>query len=99
MIQVIFSKDMSSAYPAVMLQKKFPMSRFVNSKISSESELKAAIKKGEYAYLISCEIKNINIKTECTIPYIAFAKLVPTQSKNVRKDNGRVLSADRKSVV
>lgn len=94
MIQVIFSKDMSSAYPAVMLQKKFPMSRFVNSRIRSESELKAAINKGEYAYLISCEIKNINIKTECTIPYIAFAKLIPTQSKNVRKDNGRVLSAD-----
>lgn len=85
---------MSSAYPAVMLQKKFPMSRFVNSKIRSESELKAAIAKGEYAYLISCEIKNINIKTECTIPYIAWAKTLTNQRKNVRKDNGRVLSAD-----
>lgn len=88
---------MSSAYPAVMLQKKFPMSRFVNTRISSESELKNAIAKGEYAYLISCTIKNINIKTECTIPYIAYAKL--TKKLGVRKDNGRVLSADTISMV
>lgn len=94
----IYSKDMSSAYPAVMLQKKFPMSRFVNTDISSESELYEQCKKGEFAFLIACRIENISIKTMCTIPYIASAKLVkPTIG--AKFDNGRVIGAKKLGLV
>lgn len=98
LIQIVFSRDMSSAYPAVMLQKKFPMSRFVNTKIRSESELSNAIEKGENAYLIDCRLKNLKIKTECTIPYIASAKCIPPKI-GCRYDNGRILSATELGMV
>ncbi len=98
LILIIFSRDMSSAYPADMLQKKFPMSRFVNTNISSESELKEVIKTGEFAYLIDCRFKNIRIKTMQTIPYIASAKCLPP-TLGARYDNGRVLTADEIGLV
>ena len=85
----IYSKDMSSAYPAVMLQKKFPMSRFVRRTASAFDKL---LSEEKHALLIDCRLINLNIKTIETIPYIAFAK--KTMIRGGRYDNGRVLSAD-----
>lgn len=95
---LIFSKDMSSAYPAVMLQKKFPMSRFVNTSVSSDSELLSEIDKGERCYLIDCRFIGLKIKTMQTIPYIASAKAIPP-IRGARYDNGRILCADEVGLV
>ena len=90
------SYDMSSAYPAVMTQCKFPMSPFIkrNNKLSIIDKL---INSGTQALLIDCVFYNINIKTLNTVPYIAKAKC--TKLWNQRIDNGRVLSADFCGVV
>lgn len=83
---MIDSYDMSSAYPAAILQKKFPMTRFIADS-RSESEL---LSQG-FAFLSHLVFHNIQIKSIATIPYIAAAKCL--HYSNIRYDNGRVLSA------
>lgn len=85
------SYDMSSAYPAVMTQCKFPMSPFLkrDNKLSIIDKL---INEGGHALIIDCVFYNLNIKTLNTVPYIPKAKC--TKLWNQRIDNGRVLSAD-----
>ena len=85
------SYDMSSAYPAVMVQCKFPMSPFLkrDNKLSIIDKL---ISKGNHALIIDCVFYNISIKTLETVPYIPKAKC--TKLWGERIDNGRVLSAE-----
>ena len=85
------SYDMSSAYPAVMVQCKFPMSPFLkrDNKLSIIDRL---IKNGNHALIIDCVFYNIRIKTLETVPYIPKAKC--TKLWGERIDNGRVLSAE-----
>lgn len=85
------SYDMSSAYPAVMTQCKFPMSPFLkrDNKLSIIDKL---IKNGKHALIIDCVFYNLSIKTLSTVPYIPKAK--STKLWNERIDNGRVLSAE-----
>ncbi len=85
------SHDMSSAYPAAMVQCKFPMTPFLDRspKLSIIDKL---LENGEHALLIDCVIHDISIKTLNTVPYIPKAKC--TKLWNPRIDNGRVLSAD-----
>lgn len=86
------SYDMSSAYPAVMTQCKFPMSRFIRR--SNELSIIDNLTQfgNRHALLIDCVFYNIRIKTLNTIPYIPKAKC--TKLWDERIDNGRVLSAD-----
>ena len=85
------SFDMSSAYPAVIVQCKFPMSPFVkrDNKLSIIDKL---VKGGKHALIIDCVFYNLEIKTLETVPYIPKAKC--TKLWNERIDNGRVLSAE-----
>ena len=87
----VSSYDMSSAYPAVMTQCKFPMSPFLrrNPKMSILDKL---IGEGKQALIIDCVFYNIHIKTLNTVPYIPKAKT--TKLCSPRIDNGRVLSAE-----
>ena len=85
------SYDMSSAYPAVMTQCKFPMSPFMR-RSNDVSIIDKYIKDGSHALLIDCVFYDIKIKTLSTVPYIAKAKC--TKLWNQRIDNGRVLSAE-----
>ena len=85
------SFDMSSAYPAVMTQCKFPMSAFLKRK-NDLSIIDKLIADGTHALLIDCVFYNLKIKRLDTIPYIPKAKC--TKLWNPRIDNGRVLSAD-----
>lgn len=87
------SMDMSSAYPAVMVQCKFPMTKFLPIKRSAAFEQYIE----DYACIIDVSFNNICIDTMSTIPYIPKAHC--TQLRNVVGDNGRVLSADRISMV
>lgn len=90
------SYDMSSAYPAVMTQCKFPMSPFLR-RANDVSIIDKLIENGTQALLIDCVFYNLKIKTLNTVPYIAKAKC--TKLWNQRIDNGRVLSADFCGVV
>lgn len=85
------SHDMSSAYPAVMVQCKFPMTPFLHRK-PDLSIIDNLLADGSYALLIDCVVHDIEIKTLNTVPYIPKAKC--TKLWNPRIDNGRVLSAD-----
>lgn len=85
------SYDMSSAYPAVMTQCKFPMSPFLKRE-NDMSIIDKYIKDGSHALLIDCVFYNLKIKTLNTVPYIPKAKC--TKLWEPRVDNGRVLSAD-----
>ncbi len=85
------SYDMSSAYPAVMTQCKFPMSPFIK-RGNEKSIIDKYIEDGSHALLIDCVFYDIKIKTLNTVPYIPKAKC--TKLWEPRIDNGRVLSAD-----
>lgn len=85
------SQDMSSAYPAVITQCKFPMSKFVK-RDNDLSIIDKLISAGTHALIIDCVFYNIEIKTLETVPYIPKAKC--TKLWNERIDNGRVLSAE-----
>lgn len=83
----IRSKDMSSAYPAEILQKKFPISPFWRDARTPEQVINSG-----NCFLALITFKGLRIKTFSTIPYIASAKKVSIRGG--RFDNGRVLSAD-----
>lgn len=85
------SFDMSSAYPAVIVQCKFPMSPFIK-RDNELSIIDKLIKGGEHALLIDCVFYDISINTLETVPYIPKAKC--TKLWGERIDNGRVLSAE-----
>lgn len=85
------SFDMSSAYPAVMTQCKFPMSAFLKRK-NDLSIIDKLISAGTHALLIDCVFYDLRINDMNTIPYIPKAKC--TKLWNPRIDNGRVLTAD-----
>ena len=87
----VSSYDMSSAYPAVMTQCKFPMSPFV-LRANKKSIIDKYIKAGTHALLIDCIFYNIRIKSLATVPYIPKAK--STKLWESRIDNGRVLQAE-----
>lgn len=98
--QNVGSYDMSSAYPAVMTQCKFPMSPFLrrsNKKSIIDKLTAEPASTAKQALLIDCVFYNIKIKTLNTVPYIAKAKC--TKLWNERIDNGRVLSAEFCGVV
>lgn len=85
------SFDMSSAYPAVMTQCKFPMTRFMR-RASKKSIIDKLVADGAHALIIDCVFYNLQIKTLNTVPYIPKAKC--TKLWEPRIDNGRVLSSN-----
>ena len=89
----LMSMDMSSAYPAVMIQKKFPMTPFVKARRVTDLDFLAKT----YACIIDITFIGIRVNTMDTIPYIPKAHC--TQVVNVVGDNGRVLTAERISMV
>ena len=90
----IKSMDMTSAYPAVMLQCKFPMSRFVA--LENKQNFQHWIDEG-YATLMEITFENIGVNTVKSIPYISKSKCVELVNPDI--DNGRVLKADKLTVV
>lgn len=88
------SKDMSSAYPAVMLQCKFPMKGFLRR---NPQQLESLILDQKHALIIDLTFIGLQIKTLNTVPYIPKAKCI--ELSQIRSDNGRVLSAKRAGMV
>lgn len=96
----VSSFDMSSAYPAVMTQCKFPMSPFM-LRANKLSIIDKYIKDGTHALIIDCVFYNLRIKDIHTVPYIPKAKTTVLKCihedddlKKIRIDNGRVIQAE-----
>lgn len=89
-ISDVLSFDMVSAYPAVLLQEKFPMTAFKpfmqGENLSSILKHKAWVAHVTFTNIIYKDSKNCN-------PYIPISKCLHL-SKGYDNDNGRVFSAD-----
>ena len=96
-LEDLLSEDMSSAYPAVMVQTKFPMSPFLPVPVDRREHFEEYIDSGEWACLLDVTFYNIRVKNLSTIPYIPKAHC--TQLVNITGDNGRVLDAECISMV
>lgn len=111
----LFSKDMSSAYPAVEVQKPFPMTPFTYVAPRRVPDFEEYVYSGKYACILDLTFYDIEVKTMRTIPYIAKAHCTgfPKLSKGKKEfterdtwesieflsDNGRVLKAKELSMV
>ena len=89
----LLSMDMSSGYPAVMIQCKFPMTKFLPA--SRSTDFRNYI--GKYACILDVTFYNIKVKNLSSVPYIAKAHC--TQLLNIVGDNGRVLEAECLSMI
>ena len=88
-LEKVSSIDFTSSYPAVMVSEKFPMSRFKEVVIRSESELNKYCSK--YAMIFDIRFTNIKAKISQEV-YISESKC--TSLTNPSINNGRVFSAD-----
>ncbi len=98
-LEDLTSKDMSSAYPAVMVECKFPMTPFLPIPTSRLTDFEQYTEK--YACILDVTFNGIEVKTLNTIPYItkAHCTQLPINDADFRSDNGRVLKADYLSMV
>lgn len=98
-LENLTSKDMSSAYPAVMVECKFPMTPFLPIAPSRLTDFEDYV--GKYACILDVTFNNIKVKTLHTIPYItkAHCTQLPINDGYFRSDNGRVLQAEYLSMV
>lgn len=103
----VTSMDMSSAYPAVMVQCKFPMTKFLPLRHSRLTDFEQYVE--TKACILDVTFKKISIKDMNGIPYIAKAHCTGFPSfKTIKNnemhdeflaDNGRVLKATNLSMV
>lgn len=98
-LEDLTSKDMSSAYPAVMVECKFPMTPFLPLAESRLTDFEDYV--GKYACILDVTFNNIRVKSLATIPYItkAHCTQLPINDGYFRSDNGRVLQAEYISMV
>lgn len=73
-IKNVWSYDIASSYPAVMLYEKFPCGAFQKVRIKSEKDLLKYEDRG-YGYL--CTIKLLNMNTNDEVPYMSVSKRIP----------------------
>ena len=84
------SFDVVSSYPAQMLLRKFPVSKFTPyGEIESKTELDGLL--SEYACLFRVIFTGFEVRDSIGMPYVAISKAT-ARSKHVTLDNGRVLS-------
>lgn len=87
----IDSFDITSAHPYQIVSKMFPISNFVDVKVSRET---FTIKEG-YAYIIDVTFNNIRATTEHSLESLSKA----VEKENVLLDNGRIHSAGKLRVL
>ena len=88
----VSSFDEVSGYPAMLLLKKYPMSKFsYYGDITSTEEFETLI--SEKACLFRVLIEGVKVKKGVTMPYIPTAKLLQ-RGAGGKFDNGRVLQCD-----
>lgn len=85
------SYDMSSAYPAIMCQCRFPMSPFLKRR-PSEKKLNELLEDGMHALLMKVKFTDLEIITTRTVAYISKSKC--KELRHPRSDNGRLLESE-----
>ena len=86
------SMDMSSSYPNVLNNCRYPMTKFKTIDCETEKELRDLIKK-DYAVLATVVFENIRLKDEFWgCPYLSFDKSRCVYGDLI--DNGRILQAE-----
>ena len=86
------SADAASDYPAQIMIRDFPMTKFTYyGDIESEEELRDLLK--EKACLFRIILTNVRVRHDVTMPYIASSKLT-AHGRGMKYDNGRVLCGD-----
>ena len=89
MLYDVYSYDITSSYPAVMLHNNnYPVSRFAKKEINCESELQELC--GKYAVYFIAEFENIKNKT---LHSIESRNKIIDYSKDAVFDNGRLVKA------
>lgn len=89
-INNVDSYDFTSSYPYVMTSFKYPMSEFIEDDVKTIDDMYFL-----YAYLLVVRFKNIKCKY-----YNNFISLSKCRSvRNVKVDNGRIMSADEIEMV
>lgn len=89
-LENVFSWDITSSYPYVMLSEQYPAGQFMKYSIEDAEELDYLNSKfctiGTYIFT------NIKVNNNVPIPYIPTAKCL--SYNNINAYNGRILSAD-----
>lgn len=88
----VHAYDVQSSYPAMLMLKKFPITKFqAYGEIESKKELTELLE--SKACLFRLTLKgNIHLKDEIAMPYLSDSKC--RDQIKARYDNGRILSAD-----
>ena len=89
-IKNVDSYDFTSSYPYVMTSFKYPMSEFIEDDIKTVDDMYFL-----YAYLLVVRFKNIKCKYYNN--FISYSKC--RYVKNVKVDNGRIMSSDEIEMV
>ena len=88
----VSSFDEVSGYPAMLLLKKYPMSKFsYYGDIESDREFEKLL--SDNACLFRVLLEDVKVRPEVTMPYIPVSKL-SQRSYRGRFDNGRVLECE-----
>ena len=91
----VHSFDISSSYPSSMMMDDYPVSRFTECDLSSEEKLKYYM--SNYCCVIDVTFYNIYADAKNVFPYIDIAHCY--QKSKIINDNGRVLKAEKISIV
>lgn len=81
-LDCVYSMDITSSYPTVMVSEFFPMSKFVKTNITSLDKLS-----DKYAYIV--DITFTNIRATCSCVYLSKSKAVKLY--DCIEDNGRIV--------
>lgn len=89
----VFGRDITSAYPYAELARLYPMSKFVKSDESwTIDDIRFVKHTYNKAFLIRVAFKGVRLANEqWGFPYIPIAK---SYAENYKNDNGRILRAD-----
>lgn len=88
-INNVYSMDISSSYPTVILEEYFPMGKFTDVTLDSKEKYDYYTK--NFCVVMHISIFDIEIKDNMAIPYISVSKCV--KSRQIKNDNGKLLSA------
>lgn len=93
LIGPVWSYDIQSSYPAVIVNERFPMTKFVRVE-SDFFSFKRLIKNNQKALLFTICIENVKLSKEWWgFPYIPVSKCRGYNIKDIKLDNGRILEA------
>lgn len=80
----VYSMDITSSYPTVMVAEFFPMSKFVKTKVTKLEQLSE-----QYAYIV--DITFTDLQATCCCTYLSKSKAI--KLFDCTEDNGRVVTA------